>query len=243
MNNTATPDIESLGDVNGDGYDDFAMGVPDINGSAAGNGGMFLVYGRSSGNISSSNAATADGQHLVAASTRQNLSDGGFEDVSMRGTAAANNFEIHNTNFLGIHGGGNGSGGMDTIRAVGNLDFGNVDFESISGIERLMFTGNNQVITLSVENIFNLLKSSSGYTDGTFTSNGFFRIDGGGVTGATLILNAANESGDGTNANIVSALNEMGTGATAESNMGSYRHFSIGGYDLLIDSNVTVDVA
>ena len=122
-------------------------------------------------------------------------------------------------------------------------DFGNVDFESISGIERLMFTGNNQVITLSVENIFNLLKSSSGYTDGTFTSNGFFRIDGGGVTGATLILDAANESGDGTNANIVSALNEMGTGATAESNMGSYRHFSIGGYDLLIDSNVTVDVA
>ncbi len=243
MNNTATPDIEGVGDVNGDGYDDFAMGVPDINGSAAGNGGMFLVYGRSSGNISSSNAANADGQHLVAASARQNLSDGGFEDVSMRGTAAANNFEIHNTNFLGIHGGGNGSGGMDTIRAVGNLDFGNVDFESISGIERLMFTGNNQVITLSVENIFNLLKSSSGYTDGTFTSNGFFRIDGGGVTGATLILDAANESGDGTNANIVSALNEMGTGATAESNMGSYRHFSIGGYDLLIDSNVTVDVA
>lgn len=243
MNNNSTPDIEGVGDVNGDGYDDFAMGVPDINGSAAGNGGMFLVYGRSPGNISSSSTATADGQHLVAASGRQNLSDGGFEDVSMRGTAAANNFEIHNTNFLGIHGGGNAAGSVDTIRAVGNLDFGNVNFESISGIERLMFTGNNQVITLSVENIFNLLKSSSGYTDGSFTSNGYFKIDGGGVTGATLILDADNTSGGGTNANIVSALNEMGSGATAENNMGNYRHFSIGGYDLLIDSNVTVDVA
>ncbi len=243
MNISSEPDIQGVGDVNGDGYDDFAMSVPDMNGGAAGDGGMFLIYGRTSGNVANSNTASADGQHLMATGSTPNLFDGSHENVSMRGTAAANVFEIHNTNFLGIHGGGNGANAVDTIKAVGNLDFSDVNFESISGIERLAFSGNSQTITLSLENIFNLLKSSSGYSDGSNLYNGFLKIDGAGMTGANLVIDADTASGAGTDANIVSALNEMGSGAAAESASGGYRHFSIGGYDLFIDNNVSVNVA
>lgn len=233
MNEDSEPDISAIGDANGDGFDDFAIGVPDINGNAAGDGGIFLVYGRTSGNLTSGTTATADDQHLLATNAARNLNDGGFENVSLQGNGATNVFTLSNTNFLGVHGGGSTSGGLDTIFANSNLDFSNIDSEKISGIEQLRFGGAGQTMTLTVENIFNLLKTSD---------TGDLRITSD-MAGSTLNLDADTATGSGTAANIVGALGEMSDNVTSQGTSGGYNHFKIGGYDLYIDTDVAVNVA
>jgi len=241
----ATHDVEvsGIGDVNGDGYDDFAMGVPDANGALVGNGGVAVVYGRNTGDVSLNvPIATANNQSLVMQNNYSNtMGDGGFDGTSMRGNAMANTFRVSNTNFLGIDGGGNATGTSDTILAQGSLNFSDVDFEKISGIEKIVFGGNSQTITLTMENIFNLLKSSDG---------GYLKIEkGGGWATSNLVLtdgNGTDNYGAAGNTQIEEVLETMSGGSASSTTDTTgpvdYNIFQIGGYKLYIDQAIAVDV-
>lgn len=231
-NNTDSLAINGIGDVNGDGYDDFAMGVPDANGVSAGSGGLMLVYGRDTGGVTAGATASANGQSLLGTSGANTLSDGNMTQVSLRGGAGNDVFEIHNTNFLGIDGGSNSSAGSDIVRGFGNLDFSALDFEKISGIETIQYSSTGQVMTLTMENIFNLLKTSD---------TGSLKIDSA-FSGSDLVLDVTTVTGTTTADKIVDGLNEMGNGAAHAGVSGGYDEFNIGGYKLYIDTDLTVSV-
>ena len=224
--------VSAIGDIDGDGYDDFAMGVPDANGASNGNGGMHIVYGRDA----TSHAATATGnnQALVGTFGSNTMNDNGFTNVSMRAGAGSDSLNITSTNFLGLHGGT----GFDSVNATGNLDFSNLDFEKMSGLEQLNYTSNGQTLTLTLENLFNLLKTSD---------DGLFKItSANALTGNVLNIDGAITAHSGaTNVQVEEALESMsGNSATSENTShAGYNAFHIGGYTLLIDSDVTVNVA
>ncbi len=243
-NSSSGVEVNGIGDINGDGYDDFAMGVPDLNGGGSGNGGVILVYGRDNGqtiNATTSNPyvnAVADHQSLVGTAGANGFSDGGYAHISMRGGAGNDMFQISNTSFLNIDGGSNFSG-ADVIKTMGNgntLNFTNVDFERISGIEGLQYGGSNQTITLTMENLFNLLKTSD---------TGTLKISAGTFTGATLVLDDGNGTDDyatGTPSDIDTMLDAASGGnAGPDATVAGYNTFKIGGYHLLIETNITVD--
>lgn len=241
VNATGDLEIASLGDVDGDGYDDIGIGVSDSDINTAGNGGMFVVYGRDTGNDTADTIATNTVRTLVGTDAADILGDGGFGNVSMRGGAGNDTFTIGRTDFLGIDGGG---GTLDTIHAVGNLNFGNVNFEKISGIEKIEFGTDNQTVTLTMENLFNLLKSSD---------TGQLTIDrAAGISGAQLILDDGIDfdgntvfddvlGNNNTVAEIDAYLDTRGGGVSTPGTSGNYNTFTIGGYTLLIDNAITVD--
>jgi len=216
--------INRLGDINGDGYDDHGIGVPDANGAANGDGGVIVVYGRSAGPA---------GNNFVGTTGNDVLSDGGQSGRFLSGGAGTDLFDISNTNFLGIKGGGNVAGQYDTMRMMaGGLDFRNVDFEKISGIERMQFGEDYQTMTLTLENIFNLLKTSD---------DGILKIENGGFTDTVLNIDAANNHTNAGVAEIANALNQMGNVNTQGEGSG-FKHFAIGGYDLYIQSDTQVNI-
>lgn len=235
-NNAHDIEISGIGDINGDGYDDFAIGLPDVNGGAAGNGGFAVIYGRDTGAVDRSGAnpiAQSNGEALVATTGNNVLNDGGYSGVSMRGGAGMDTFHVSDANFLGIHGGG----GTDTIRALGNLDFTNVNFEQVSGIEQIMFGAENRTITLTMENLFNMLKTSS---DGTLS------ISSGGWINQNLVLTDSSGIDDYTGSEsdqMLAFLNEATGGTTnvQHTSSGGVDTFTIGGYTLMIDQAITVD--
>jgi len=225
-------EFTSLGDVNGDGYDDLGIGAPDID--LAGNGEVLIVYGRDTGSITSGTTATVDGQHLIGSRLNDVLNASMYDNVSMRGGAGNDTLQIENTNFLGVHG---GAGNMDMLSVLGDLNFANVNYEKMSGIEMIGLNGaDGQTITLTMENLFNLLKSSS---DGTL------RIEAGA---ASQRLNLFFDTTDNSNLNlgdIASAIEgEAGLpgGYVVDALDSGYNTFQIGGYKLLIDAAVAVDV-
>lgn len=237
-NNSHDLEVSGIGDINGDGYDDFAMGVPDANGTAGGNGGVAVIYGRDTGAVDQMGAnpvAQANGDSLVATAGSNVLNDGGFTGVSMRGGNGADMFHASSTNFLGIHGGG---GLNDTIRAVGNLDFTDVNFEQMSGIERLTFGADNRTMTLTMENLFNMMKSSS---------NGTLTIGSGGWAAESLVLTDGNGTDNYTAGGRVDQLEAFlndatgGTTNVVHTASGGNDTFAIGGYTLIIDQAIAVD--
>jgi hypothetical protein len=231
-------EIENLGDLDGDGYADFAMGVQDLNGAATGNGGIYVIYGR--------NYNSGDG---VVSGTGNDTFDGrtGATAGAMSGGAGRDIFMLDSVNYFNnagarIDGGGNTSGGRDMIMAMGNLDFTNVNFEKIDGVEGIAFGQNGKTVTLTMENLFNLLKSSD--------ENILVINQNSGVTGSSLILT----DGDGTDsyttgpqANDVQTLLEDATAGgtishtTTNSGGVNYDVFQIGGYKLMIDQSIAVD--
>lgn len=246
-------EITGVGDINGDGRADFAIGVPDLNGSAAGNGGMILVYGRdSTDSAPRQNAASANNQGIVGTAANDTLSDNGFDHVSINAGAGNDAINISNTTFRSI----NGGGGFDSLVVNNSLNFGNINFEQISGIERLQFGAANQTITLTLENIFNLLKSSDGFHDGSSHAAGYLKISStdlanSGITGSTLVIDTGGQmSATGASAFDIDAALERYSGTSSVSAsgsgntgmQGSYDSFKIGGYTLLIENNIQVDI-
>jgi len=228
MNSGSEIDVTGIGDVNGDGYDDFAIGNSGANG---GQGTVTVIHGRDNGNtVQGTNLiATATEKHLVGGQGVDTFNDGGIVGVSMRGGAGNDGFAISNTNFLGIDGGG----GHDILSVSGNLDFSDINYEKISGIELLEFAGSGQTITLSLENIFNLLKSSD---DGTFKieSNAGNTLN---IVGSLLTPDPISDQ-----LQVRDALNTFGTGAFMGTNTAEFNVFNIGGYKLYIDNDLTVSL-
>jgi hypothetical protein len=217
------------------------MGLPDANGATAGNGGLAIVYGRDTGAVNyagTSATASGDGQSLVGTKTNDTFNDNGHIDVSMRGGSGTDIFVLNNTDFARIDGGGNPNLSGDSIRAMADLDFTGVNFEKISGIEKLAYGADGLTLTLTMENLFNLMKSSDGGTlkiDGGSYSSALVLTDGDGSDGYTAgtesdqVLNFLNEAAGGT------------TTASLDSSSGGYDTFKIGGYTLIIDQAITVD--
>ncbi len=242
-NNTNELEISGIGDVNGDGRDDFAIGVPDLNGSIGGNGGIITVYGRDVRNDAPlQNAATANGQAMVGTVTANSMDDGNRTGVSMHAGAGEDSIILNNTTFRAIDGGT----GYDTILANQNLDFSNVNFEQISGIEKLQFNNANTTITLTLENIFNMLKTSDGDTGSN--SSGYLKITSAGLAGSKLIIDAgyATDIMNASSTQIDAALETYSGSASVTSTdttvSTQFDTFKIGGYTLLIENNVAVDV-
>lgn len=239
--------VTAVGDVNGDGFDDVQIGVV--------GGSQHVVHGDIGGTAAyaTDESATDGSSPLPGVLSPANSSvkslvgdvhfiDNGETGLSMRGGDGNNHFSItadgaDNTTFINIDG---GRGNQDTIRfgeTFGTIDFGNVNFEQISQIERIHFTQDNSTIRLTAENIFNMLKTSD---------NGSLTIELGAsggtpATNGTLLIEAAADHSDDPTG-IVNALNEEGIGATYVGTSGGNDHFQIGGYDLYIDTDLTTQV-
>lgn len=230
--------INSVGDKDGDGFDDLQIGIA--------GGAQFTVHGRVHDTTDTSivrdgiNDSNGNPNEISAGSTGASLVgnaakfyDGAFGNVSMKGGNVNNRFYINDAEFRNIDGGK----GIDTIifdTPGGNLDFSGINFETISQIEAIEFGQTGQTIILTAENIFNLLKSSD---------DGILRIENkDGISGSQFKIDAASVTG-GSTSNVVTALNEAGDGATFSGVTGDgYNHFNIGGYNLYIDTNITTTV-
>ena len=244
ITNGTDVELSSAGDVNGDGYDDLAIGVESAYG---GNGEVLVVNGRGAGgktlmnnsaqdlDTSTNIRASADGQSWVLAPGNSGFYDNGFWDQSVRGGAGDNTITINNGNFNNIDGGQ----GNDTLRWANNvggtLDLTNFNYEEITQIEKLQYAQNGTTIMLSVENIFNLLKTSD-------TGELKIELDGAnGVTNGTLHIVSGIDYADDPSG-VVSALNDMSTGTASTSTASGFNQFDIGGYTLYIDNNITLNV-
>lgn len=222
-------DITSVGDLNGDGYDDFAIGAYDVNGTAAGTGGMTIIYGHNT-------AGTPASAHVGTAGNNV-TGDGGGTGHSFHMGAGNDVIALNNTSFLGVDGGT----GDDTIKAMGNLDFTNVNYEKMSGIEQINFGANNETITLTIENLFNLMKTSD---------SGILKIgleSGVNGTNSQLVIADTNTGTDAfagtanSNTQLQAHLQTNASGAVGLATPPGYNVFTIGGYKLMIDDSIVVD--
>ena len=228
--------ISGIGDMDGDGFDDFAIGQPQYDTSAGvGNDGKInIVHGQAFGtNVQTGTnlSAAGDGDALVGTAGNNLLSDGGKNDVSMRGGSGNDVFLLQTNNFLNIDGGL----GQDTLRFMGSggtIDFSAVTQEQLSGVEAMQLGADSQTMLLTVDNIFNLLKTSD---------NGELKIElnsNGGVLSGNLVIDEQTGADPAdTYASIATTLGGTHVGAT-----GGYEQFDIGGYTLYIDQDVTVAV-
>lgn len=233
--------ITALGDRNGDGFDDLQVGITGqsqyiVNGKIAGGNIPYATDGTPTDGSGATGVLSPNGSSPKALVGDVDFNDNGEMNLSMRGGGSNNNFLITHANFKNIDGGS----GTDTIQSqAGNLDFTAVNFEAISQIEVLELTQNSSTVTLSAENIFNLLKTSD---DGSLT----IQLDAAsGVTTGTLNIDSVTDHADDS-AGILAALQENGNGAGATFSTDGVtgdHHISIGGYNLYIDGDLAISVA
>ncbi len=229
--------VVSVGDVDGDGFDDLQVGVVGGNqyivfGDIGGDNIPYVVDGTatdSAGTVGDPDGnvrASADNQSLVG---DVNFNDNDNNNLSMKGGGSNNIFEVTDNQFRNIDGGD----GFDTIKFMGSgtLDFSNKNFEDISQIEEIKFGGPGQSITLTTENLFNMLKSSD---------NGELRITGEGM----ILFDSVNPgAGLGQTDDPIEFLEEGGVGTASYTGTTTldgtdYFSYNVGGYDLYIGADV-----
>ncbi len=219
----------SVGDQNGDGYEDLLMTMPDLNNGA---GGYFLVYGRADAQSGSGSAG------VVGTTTNDTLTNAGNSYTSFR--AGDGNDTIH------LDGTGNslarvidGGNGMDSLALLGN---GNVDFRNISqlsSIEKFSFEATAaQSLTIGLNDIFTLLQTSNQQMNAG-EGNLFTVIfgDTSNTANKQLII----ETPDAANTMAAAGLAAQSTYIDGGGNQ--YNIFTFGsGYQLLIDTDIAVTV-
>lgn len=227
----ASYSITAIGDIDGDGYDDIQIGYAGnyhtVNGHQGGGGINYVT----DGSVGDGNAATNkidvtdDNQSVVGSAENDTVILTGTHTDAKFSTGAGNDtIQLENSNFVKIDGGT----GHDTISFIdasngANLDFSNFKYEHIKQIEEINFGHTTQTITLNIENIFNMLKTSD---DNTLT------ISGAG----TLNLNEATNDIE----TELEAFNGDPNSVTDHGSTGGLTHYQIGGYDLYIEDTVNV---
>jgi hypothetical protein len=204
--------INGAGDLNGDGFADFIVGLPNkdtniaADSSANGNntddndGSTIAVYGHNTtdvitdgsagdGNGTANNVTATTAQQSVVGNANANtLSDGSLAGIAFSAGGGNDTLTIGNVNFRTIDGGA----GTDIMKFIqpGSLDFGNLHGETISRIENIQMAGSTaQTINLTLDNIFAMLNSSD---------TGDLRISESGGGTHTLVIdnqNAGNQNG------------------------------------------------
>lgn len=238
--------IHAFGDVDGDGFDDIQLGSVKSGGAIGeqyvifgdkGNDPSIIVDGDvrdtrgTAGVVDGEIGATADDDSLVG--NAADYYDNSQTNLSIRDGDSHSVFHLNGLNFRNIDGGK----GMDIMmfdNPTQSLDFTSIDFEQVSQVEGLAFGGDDQTITLTVENIFNFMRSSD---DGTFM---IISDDGAGYTGETLNVAVGTPTGMTLEDQIINGLNELGSGAAKEavSDKAGFDQYTVGEYSLYIDTDI-----
>lgn len=254
-------EIVGAGDLDGDGFDDFAIGMPN---EYTDNGHVIIVNGRADEHtdyvyqdINNRSAASADGQTLMGSDEINSLTNyggtdgGGYANVNMRAGGGDDQITLFGNalNARNIDGGD----GYDTLlvqRAFGEesslIDFRALGTENLSSIERIQIeadnnlSGNMQTIHIGLNQIFHLLQTSE---NGTLMiekqGNAIIslKIDNPNVQFANTHSTAQNLATDG--------LGMTHKGMVAGSAIGGeagtyYQHYALGQQSLYIEGSIAV---
>ncbi|MGB1087165.1 MAG: hypothetical protein ACPG06_02240, partial [Alphaproteobacteria bacterium] len=149
--------VEGVGDINSDGFDDFAIG--DIRGDGGGNraGQTTVIFGSSfAANGAVVNAAGTAAADILHGSFENDMLDGaGGADV-LRGGAGNDVLTVADLDFLTIDGGR----GIDTLALSGSnqvLDLRQVSAATINGIEVIDLGDGNNTLSLTALNVTNFV--------------------------------------------------------------------------------------
>jgi hypothetical protein len=169
--------------------------------------------------------ASANYQSLVGNEFDNYFHDNEMLDISMRGGAGNDVFNLTNNSFHDIDGGSNFAG-RDLIKILfsGNsIDFSAASSEQISHIEELKSGDTTQTITLSFDNLFDMAGTADG---GDFYITAFDT-----TTHLTLDSNGAVADPDVTQQEFAELID-----ASYQGTVGSYEIFSTGGGEINVDT-------
>ncbi len=242
QNTSGAIELASVGDVNGDGLDDLAIGAPDsdINGGAA-DGAIKIVFGTETENVVmdgdtedgsiTANVlnATANGQALLGNDQANIIRGDSFFDISVSAGNGNDTISLRVGSAGASHKTIDGGGGIDKLYLTdsnGTLDFTNTGPAgmSISNIEEI-YMNNTQTLILDRANLFELLQESG---------NNTLKIVSTGAGNTLQIFE------DGSNVNF-SSLGFTGEGGT-DTNTNGYYDLNFGGYTLLVDRDITISL-
>ncbi|MBI2235162.1 MAG: FG-GAP repeat protein, partial [Micavibrio aeruginosavorus] len=235
---TANFDISltTMGDQNGDGFDDLMIGLPNIDrdGTAThyDDGGIVIVNGRADAQgtpanviYATSGSATAANQTLVGTVGNDSLSNGSAANTGTRFEGGGGNdlFTVFGGAPLGIDGGT----GLDTVQFMTgvSINLNNLG-ESLSGIEKIKMLGAGAQLTLGIDDVFRLLEQSQSRT---------LTIEGDASTQLRFEDNtAANPTTED-----LTAFGFTYTGDTNSTATGGYNAYAFGSYTVYIGDNIS----
>jgi len=168
--------IDSAGDVNGDGFGDIMIGTPqaDTDSGSDEDGEVIVIYGQETAGydvitdndgtdqdvVANNLGASTNFDSLVGNNAANILDSNGHEYVNMSAGAGDDDLYVHNANFGTL----NGGGGFDTLHfmdAGGILDFSEIGNEQVKNIEAIEYGNTHQTVVLGMEDLFDMMQSST----------------------------------------------------------------------------------